>query len=239
MNLFTKKVGRYVALAIAIFGFSASASAASLKAPPQTVGNKGFLFFPVGANFQLTARTQVNTADRFNANALGTGGTVWIDALGAGVQSAIGMGSKSMQGSPPDGDEELIATFNSPVDLTSIKIDLNNVNLSKGLDFGDDPFLYIQHASNPSLWDVFNETTWGAAFSMIGPTTGQLNLALLGLSNFDVSAIKIRETHELLYMSAVDGSAAVAVPEPATMLLMLSGLTLVAFVRRKHLPARV
>lgn len=231
----TKKLGYGLALAavtLGIFGLNTTASAMQLTSPPQPLGNQASIFFPIGATFSLSGRTNISTVDKANPLAASQAGTVYLDPLGAGVQNALKMGSKGIQGGPTDGIEELDINYNVPVSLNSITIDLAALNLGKGLGFADDPFLIIQHASNPNQFDIYNETNWGAAFTMTGPSTGTLNLANLGLSNFAVSSVRIRETHEFLFVAGATGTP-IAVPEPMTWLTMTGGLLLVAFVKRR------
>lgn len=230
MRKVVKSIGCGLAFVVAVLGFN-SASATSLTAPPQALGNQGSLFFPVGGNFSLTSRYGMSSAEKFNPNAAGSTGTVWVGSNGTGVQNAAKMNSKSIEGMGSDANEELIINFDVATALDSITIDLAGLNLNGGLLRGDDPFLFIQHASDPSLWEVYNETNWGAAFTSTGPTSGRLNLANLGLASFGVSSVKIRETHELIMVS--DVSAAVAVPEPTTWLIMTSCLLLVAVIKRR------
>jgi len=218
------------ALLTAVSG--ASASIIALDEDTQGKGNKGTEFRPADpadglAGFLMTARSSVDSAQPFVADAAGLLGTVVIDKKGAGVQAADAKGSKGISGGGGHKDEELIFTHDTPVFLDSILLGLNHIKFGDGLGDDDDPVIFLSVAGSGSFGVTIMEDEILGAFTASGSKSGVVDFGEFTSLADDtpIAAFKIRETNDHIYVNQV--STGQPIPEPGILgLLALGGLAL-------------
>jgi len=219
----------------------ASAALTSLTEDAQGEGNKGFSWIPLDSEgnpsaFTMTARSSVDSSQPFSANAAGDLGTVYIKrgSKGAGVQDSSYGGSSGISGGGRDKDEELIFTYESPVSLDSILLELNDIQFVGGhhnRDEKDNPVLFISERGS-GLFNTVKEVDIVSAFTFTADKKGILDFGALSplLGYTEIDAFKIRETNGHLYVNSLSQvyvnslSQASTVPVPAPSALLLGGL---------------
>jgi PEP-CTERM motif-containing protein len=232
-----------------IISFSTSVNAGSalvdLTGSGQGEGNKGESFRPVDENgilasFEMTAMSLLNPGpleyDKLNPapwpkNDVGPG-TVYIAEEGAGVQTNKPDGSKGISGSKKHENEELIFTFDNPVLLADVTLEIADIELKDGSFKDDDPILFI-HDGLLDTWHTLTEEFIAAHFVQESGKKGTVNFGDLSgyLPNCStIDMFKIRETNSCSGHIFVSG---VAVPEPATMTMLVLGS--LAFLRKRTL----
>lgn len=225
----------------------ASAALTSFTEQAQGDGNKGFSWIPLDSEgnpsaFTMTARSSVDSSQPFSANAAGDPGTVYIKrgSKGAGVQDSGYGGSSGISGGGGDKDEELIFTYESPVSLDSILLELNDIEFVGGRrnnDEKDNPVLFISHTGS-GLFDTVTEDDIVSAFTFTGDKTGILDFgelsSLLGYTEID--AFKIRETNGHIYVNSLSQASASPVPVPTPSAFLLGGLgtVLASWIHRRR-----
>ncbi len=224
-----------VTLTVAILGASGSALGTdiqftSLDKDAQGKGNKGVFFRPVDdlgndAAFVLTARSGLDQSNPFDPWATADVGTVYIDDHGAGVQgpnSSVcgGYGSKGISGKGPRGDEELIYTFDAPIPVASIILELIDIDFRK-----DDPVLFFSGIGSADFEYTILDAEIAGAFTSTGRKSGDVNFGLLSSlpTGYMVDSFKVRETGDHIEVNHLTS----AVPEPGTLGLLLVGAVMV------------
>lgn len=213
-----------------------SASMIDLTEATQGSGNKGVSYRPVdefglAASFLMTARSQIDTGAPYDAYASGGVGTIVIDGdKGAGVQNAIAEGSKGISGKGPDGDEELIFTYDEAVFLNSLVVSLRDIDFGSGAGDKDDPVIFLSVAGTGTYGVTIQESTILGAFTSTGDKRGTIDFGSLGLAgDMAIVGFKIRETHDHFLVSGL--GTGTPVPEPGTLALLAIGG--VGMLRRK------
>ena len=233
-----KKLCSVMLVLIASAGIS-QAAITDLTSATQGEGNKGMAWVPIGSQgFEITARSSVDENDPFSYNASGSTGTIYVENKGAGVQDGTGGGSKGISGAGGDQNEELIFTFDNPVSLDSILLELNDIEFGKGLDDKDDPVIFISQAGS-GLHNIIEEGNILSAFDFTDDKTGIIDFGdfstLLGYSEIDT--FTIRETHDHIYVNGISEPALSPTPVPAPGALVLAslGTSLAGFLRKRRL----
>jgi PEP-CTERM motif-containing protein len=228
-----------------IISLSASVNAGSalvdLTKEGQGEGNKGESFRPVDENgilatFVMTAMAKLNPSpleyDKLDPAAWPSDdvgpGTVYIGKDGAGVQENGGGGSKGISGGGPAQNEELIFTFDNPVLLADVTLEIADIELENGSFKDDNPILFI-HDGLLDTWHTLTEEFIAAHFVQNSRKKGTVNFGdlssyLPGCSAIDM--FKIRETCGHIYVNSL------TVPEPATMTMLALGS--LAFLRKRR-----
>ncbi len=246
-----KKIALTTALVVFSLGVpTVHATMITLDQNTQGEGNMGASFRPWSeashtetANFVMTARTGIDNNSPFDASAFGYAGTIYIKKngqddtpRGAGVQTAEAHGSKGISGGGGDSDEELIFTYDEDVYLDSINIWLGNI------EFGmqdiasdkDDPVIFLRLGGSDTFDVTIPEADIYSAFSYIGDDKDKYGIvdfssftSLAGLSeDTAISAFKIRETNDHIYVRDTDDGA--VIPEPAVLgFLAFGGLVMI------------
>jgi hypothetical protein len=204
----------------------------------QGKGNKGLTFRPSDgmggfANFTITARSSIDNTQPLDPNAAGFPGTVYIDAKGAGTQTSSKEGSTGISGGGGHKDEELIFTYDAPVNLSSIVLTLADIEFGNGMGDKDDPIIYLSLAGSGQFGVRVDENDILAAFKLNGDRKGDVDFSsfssLAGQNAID--AFNIRETNGHIFVTGL--SETTHAPEPGTMLMVGSGLIGLAGFRRK------
>jgi len=222
----------------------------------QGEGNKGASFRPwtdashtATADFVITAQSLVDDTNPLLPGAAGQAGTVYVGkdgkngkVRGLGVQTADGSGSKGISGRGAHGDEGLIFTYDAPVFLSSVSIQLGDIDFGHGSDHKDDPVIFLQTAGSSVFDVVLTETDIVAAFSYIGDPKnkhGQVDFgSFIATTNLGpdtgLAAFAVRETNDHIYVYGTGSGGEVVVPEPATMALLVSGSVVLVRRRRRN-----
>lgn len=159
-------------------------------------GNVGFEYRPVTVNglsagLVLTSRSLIDKSLPFDPSAPGPVGTVYIDNEGTGVQNEFAGGSKEISGTGPNGDEELILTFDNAVPRDNLVLGLTKYDPGNGFLDNDDPviFVFFTDGSHVTFDETHIETDRGGM-------TGTLFLNELLPEDAIVAQIIVRETNK-------------------------------------------
>lgn len=156
-------------------------------------------------NFVLTSRTQVDRNASADPNATGIGGSVGIDANGAGVRRPLCTGGTTgidgANGSDPD--EELIFTADRAELAENIVLGI------RSMDFlVDMPVLFLSSDTSPGFDHVVNTPAIRAAFST-GVSAGDVVFANIPSlpAGLRIDTIKYRETNGETWVHSICGLA--------------------------------
>ncbi len=159
----------------------------------------------VQSKFVLSGRTQVDRNSPTNPIATGVGGSVGLEANGAGVRRPLcNGGTTGIDGaSGTDPDEELIFTADRPELATNIIVGLRSVDF-----LVDMPVLFISSDTSPSFNYTINKPELRTAFSA-NATAGVIVFANLPSlpAGLKIDAFKIRETNGEIWVNSVCGLA--------------------------------
>jgi hypothetical protein len=157
------------------------------------------------SSFVLTARTQIDTSAPLDPDATGVGGSVGLEANGAGVRRPLCNGGTTGidGGNGSDPDEELIFTADRAELADNIVLGVRELDFSV-----DSPVLFISSEDDDGFDFVFDSTDIQAAFNT-GTEAGDIVFANLpGLpAGLKVDTIKLRETEDEIWVSSVCGLA--------------------------------
>lgn len=143
------------------------------------------------APFSFTARTRVASSAPLDPDAAGNAGNVVMAFSGVGVASTSCFGSQSISGSGTDSNEELILTFDFPVQHEIITLGFFDFSL-----VSDNPVLFASSDSQAGFDFTIPEADIQAGLSVIDAQSGRIYLgamAPLPTGQF-VDVLKIRET---------------------------------------------
>jgi hypothetical protein len=192
---------------------------------------------------ELLALTMISNGDLPLTS--GTPGTVFINAAGAGVKTALleegrkrrsSQGSSGISGTGEHQDEALILSFGDPVDAEAVVLTLTRFHpngrrpsRSGQGGNGDAALLYVDSSSEP----IVSSEILVENLVPVPGVKGSYTLALADLDlDGSISEIAVRATNGHFLVSQVDVSL-VPIPEPATALLLASGLAALAGMRRR------
>ncbi len=146
-----------------------------------------------GAPFVISARTKIAESAPLNPNAAGEAGSVYLSSIGAGVKTSACLGDASVSGIGTERDEELIFTFDSPVQHEAITLVLTDFAFTI-----DDPVVFAAAAGAGSYNYILPESDIQAAFTPITTAVGRLYFGDLPPlpSGLLLDGFKIRETNE-------------------------------------------
>jgi len=163
----------------------------------------------------LTARSHVDSNNPFDLFAAGDPGTVVFSHNGTGVQNQFGGGSTGISGGGADQNEELIFDFGIPVFGDSLSLNFSMLTLGSGLGVQDDPVIWVYFNGTIAMFD---ETTWGSAYTDLGGQNGTLDFAALGFSGTDlIERVVVRETNKHMLIT---GAEFKNVPAPGALVLL-------------------
>lgn len=156
------------------------------------------------ASFALTSRTQVNRNAPLDPNAAGVGGSVGLEANGAGVRRPLCTGGTTgidgANGS--DIDEELIFTADRPELAENIVLGVRE------FDLVDAPVLFISSDTSAGFDYVIDTAEVRTAFNA-GTASGDIVFANMPSlpPGLKVDTIKLRETNGEIWVHSVCGLA--------------------------------
>lgn len=155
----------------------------------------------VFASFVITARTLIDTNAALDPNASGVTGFVSIQPNGAGVKTVTCEGSSGLSGAGEYADEELIITFDEPVDVAGLVLGFDGIevreNSAKRESLEDDsPVVFVSAFGTPDFEFTIPESQIVAAAVSLGSNRMELTLGALSIfpPGLLVDRIKIRET---------------------------------------------
>ena len=224
----------------------ASAALTRLTEQSQGRGNKGFSWTPIdiegnAADFTMTARSSVDSRRPFQADAFGMSGTVYVekDRKGTGVKNGSFGGSSGISGGGGDKDEELIFTYNSPVAMNSILLELKDIDFGHGLNDKDDPVLFLSQDGS-GVFSTITETDImsTSAFTRTGYKRGIIDFgsfsSILGFT--DIDAFKLRETNDHIYAKSLSQAqvSPLPVPSPSALFLGSLGTVFASWIHRRR-----
>jgi hypothetical protein len=192
-------------------------------------GNKGTSISATknGLTLTLSALTAIDPSNTV-AISNGVTGTVFIDPLGGGVQRGNATGSTGISGiDGPKGDEAVIFTFSQPFSTSQTVLIFNNYEIGS-----DDVVIYLGPISAPTLSTSLIEQNLACIGMQCTLNFSTANLAfqnaLSGISSYTTMHVRATQGHFF-----VTGGAATPVPEPATLILLGSGVVGLAFRNRR------
>jgi hypothetical protein len=157
------------------------------------------------SKFVLSGRTQVDRNSPTNPNAAGVGGSVGLEANGAGVRRPLcNGGTTGIDGAGgTDSDEELIFTADRPELASNILLGLRAVDF-----LVDMPVLFISSEASTGFDYTINTAGIRAAFNA-DATAGEIVFANLTAlpAGLRIDAFKIRETNGEIWVNSVCGLA--------------------------------
>ncbi|MHC4065423.1 MAG: Ig-like domain-containing domain, partial [Planctomycetota bacterium] len=156
-------------------------------------------------SFVLTARTQIDTSAASDPDATGVGGSVGLEANGAGVRRPLCNGGPTGidGGNGSDPDEELIFTADRAELAENVVLGVRELNFAV-----DQPWLFISSEDSAGFDFVIDSLEIQAAFNT-GTEVGDIvfaNLASLP-AGLMIDAIKLRETNGEIWVHSICGLA--------------------------------
>ncbi|MHC5108841.1 MAG: hypothetical protein ACYTHJ_03065 [Planctomycetota bacterium] len=156
------------------------------------------------SSFVLTARTQVNRNTPLDPDATGVGGSVGLEANGAGVRRALCNGGTTGidGGNGSDPDEELIFTADRAERAENVVLGVRELEFTT-----DIPVLFVSSSDSDGFDYTFDAAQIQAAFST-GVEAGDIVFANLAFpDDLMIDAIKLRETNGEIWVHSICGLA--------------------------------